>query len=103
MKDFRIPERHIHQGVAFGPGQEDLLVRHWGFSQTDLDAAVAAGTCVLREPEVTRAAKGFAREHGIDLFDVVGTGSGGRITKADVETYHSTQSSAGASPEEEKP
>ena len=101
MKDFRIPERHIHRGVSFGPGQEDLLVRHWGFSRDDLEQAVEAGTCVLREPEATRAAKGVAREHGIELSGVVGTGSGGRITKADVETYHSTQSSAGASPEEE--
>ena len=46
-KSFHIAGVHVHRGVAFGPGQEGLLVQHWGFSQADLDQAVAAGTCRL--------------------------------------------------------
>lgn len=38
-----------------------------------------------REPEVTEAAKRKASELGVDLGDVKGTGSGGRILVKDVE------------------
>lgn len=37
------------------------------------------------EPEVTEAAERKARELGVDLDDVKGTGSGGRILVKDVE------------------
>ncbi len=42
------------------------------------------------EPEATASAVKLAAELGIDLASVVGTGSGGRITKRDVEeaTHH---------------
>lgn len=35
--------------------------------------------------QVTGAAKALAEEEGLDLSSIEGTGSGGRITKADVE------------------
>jgi pyruvate/2-oxoglutarate dehydrogenase complex dihydrolipoamide acyltransferase (E2) component len=40
-------------------------------------------------PEVnaTEGALELAASYGVDLSAVVGTGSGGRITKADVEAY----------------
>jgi pyruvate/2-oxoglutarate dehydrogenase complex dihydrolipoamide acyltransferase (E2) component len=38
--------------------------------------------------EATASAREFADEHGIDLSDVEGTGSGGKITQADVVKYH---------------
>jgi pyruvate/2-oxoglutarate dehydrogenase complex dihydrolipoamide acyltransferase (E2) component len=37
------------------------------------------------EPDTTAAAADLAEAEGIDLADVVGTGAGGRVTKADVE------------------
>jgi pyruvate/2-oxoglutarate dehydrogenase complex dihydrolipoamide acyltransferase (E2) component len=37
------------------------------------------------EPDTTAAAADLAEAEGIDLADVAGTGSGGRVTKADVE------------------
>ncbi|MFD2724434.1 E3 binding domain-containing protein [Ignatzschineria indica] len=35
----------------------------------------------------SQAARDFARENGVDLNEVIGTGSGGSITKPDVEKY----------------
>ncbi|MGE5487279.1 MAG: 2-oxoglutarate dehydrogenase, E2 component, dihydrolipoamide succinyltransferase [bacterium] len=40
----------------------------------------------------------MAREHGIDLSKVKGTGAGGRITKADVEAYIEARQAAPAAP-----
>lgn len=40
----------------------------------------------------------MAREHNIDLAAVTGTGAGGRITKADVENYLASRTSAAAAP-----
>ncbi len=47
----------------------------------------------------------MAREHGIDLREVKGTGSGGRITKQDVEAYLATRAAqaAAAPPPEPAP
>lgn len=38
-------------------------------------------------PEATDAAVAYAKDQNVDLADVKGTGSGGRITKDDVEAY----------------
>ena len=38
-------------------------------------------------PDATEAALSLAAENGLDITEVVGTGSGGRITKWDVEAY----------------
>ena len=37
--------------------------------------------------DVTEGAQDLAAAYGVDLTEVVGTGSGGRITKADVESH----------------
>lgn len=93
-KSFHIAGVHVHRSVAFGPGQERLLVEHWGFTEDDLGAAVEAGTCRRAEPPATRAARALAREHALDLSDVEATGTGGRITKADVEAHLNDQPDA---------
>lgn len=53
--------------------------------------------------EVTESAEALAKEHDVDLGDVKGTGSDGKIIKKDVEQYVAAQdaaSSAGAEPDE---
>lgn len=42
------------------------------------------------EIDATDAAKALAAEHGIDLKDVKGTGTDGRVTKDDVEATHAS-------------
>ena len=79
--------------AAFGPGQEALL-RSYGFSDDDLTLALEQGTCRRAEPPATRAARALAREHALDLSDVEATGTGGRITKADVEAHLNDQPDA---------
>jgi 2-oxoisovalerate dehydrogenase E2 component (dihydrolipoyl transacylase) len=52
---------------------------------------------------VTPAVRMLAREHGIDLARVTGTGIGGRITKKDVLTYVQAQGSAPPAPARVEP
>ncbi len=62
-------------------------------------AAVAAAPAVTAARSKVAAApsvRKYAREHGIDLYDVVGSGPGGRITKEDVERHSSGGPSATA-------
>lgn len=42
----------------------------------------------------------MAKEHGVDLASVPGTGAGGRISKQDIEAYLSAGSSSSAAPSE---
>lgn len=46
------------------------------------------------DAEATDSARDFAAEHGIDLADVQGSGSGGRITQADVVAYQADRESS---------
>lgn len=48
------------------------------------ETAAASGAVVTKEVKASPAAKKLAREKGIDLAQVMGTGPGGRITEADV-------------------
>jgi pyruvate/2-oxoglutarate dehydrogenase complex dihydrolipoamide acyltransferase (E2) component len=41
----------------------------------------------VKGPDATEAALALAASYGLDITEVVGTGSGGRITKWDVENY----------------
>ncbi|MFN8620163.1 MAG: dihydrolipoamide acetyltransferase family protein [Chloroflexota bacterium] len=50
-------------------------------------AAVAAPTAATFEGRMTPAVRRLAREHGVDLSRVQGTGHGGRITREDVLGY----------------
>ena len=43
------------------------------------------------EPKVSEAVAEFAKEHGVDLEKVVGTGKDGRIKKSDVELVIAAQ------------
>lgn len=54
-----------------------------GSDSADVGSDNAAATTA--EVDATDSATALAAEHGIDLASVVGTGSGGRIIKRDVE------------------
>jgi pyruvate dehydrogenase E2 component (dihydrolipoamide acetyltransferase) len=54
-------------------------------------------------PKASPVARRIAREHGIDLSTLEGTGPGGRIVKADVEAAASGGGAAEAKAEEEAP
>ncbi|MCM8745944.1 alpha/beta fold hydrolase [Thermomicrobium sp. CFH 73360] len=56
--------------------------------------ARAQGPTPTGEIRATPAARKLARDHGIDLARVRGTGPGGRITAEDVEHYLASQSTA---------
>ncbi|MBL8178050.1 MAG: E3 binding domain-containing protein, partial [Bryobacterales bacterium] len=53
--------------------------------------APAAATPVEPQGPLSPLVRRMAREYGIDLNQVRGTGAGGRITKADVESYMAAQ------------
>lgn len=46
-----------------------------------------AGGSVSQDVDATDSASELAAAHGVDLSAVTGSGSGGRVTKADVEDY----------------
>jgi hypothetical protein len=52
-------------------------------------------------PDATEAAAEFAKEHDVDLEDVDGSGSDGRITKPDVEAYLDAEQDQKDAPAEE--
>lgn len=51
----------------------------------------ASPTPVADEPRASEAVIEFAKEHGVDLDKVVGTGKEGRIKKSDVEAVIADQ------------
>jgi len=63
-------------------------------SVTSAPASGAAAERIHSSPLVRRLAK----EHGIDLASLEGTGAGGRITKEDIESVIAAQSTAAAAP-----
>jgi 2-oxoglutarate dehydrogenase E2 component (dihydrolipoamide succinyltransferase) len=50
-------------------------------------------------PEVTPVARRLAQDLGVDLAQVTGTGSSGRVTKEDVQAYADKQKSGGEAPQ----
>ena len=61
-------------------------------------AAPAAPAAASKEIKASPAARKMAREKGIDLSQIIGTGPGGRIKTEDVEKYIAGQSEVKASP-----
>ena len=49
-----------------------------------------------RRIRATPLVRSLAREHGLDLSDITGTGPGGRIVRADVDAYVAAQRAAGS-------
>lgn len=57
-----------------------------GYQTRMLSAGAPAKTEIAEdEPRVSEALREFAKEHGVDLEKVVGTGKDGRIKKSDIE------------------
>lgn len=59
-------------------------------AQPPTTAAAAASTTARRDRDlgfISPVVAKMASEHGIDLFQVTGTGQGGRITKKDLQAY----------------
>ncbi|WBL37109.1 dihydrolipoamide acetyltransferase family protein [Tepidiforma flava] len=83
--------------LGTGPGgritEEDVRRAH-----TALGATAAAPAQSAEPPAATPVARALARELGVDLAAVRGTGPGGRITKEDVEAAAARPAPAAPSP-----
>lgn len=55
--------------------------------QTRMLTAGAPGKLQDEEPKVSQAIAEFAKDNGVDIDQVVGTGKDGRIKKSDVEAF----------------
>ncbi len=86
------PKQKVPVGAVIGyiaaPGEE-----------VPLAPAAAPGPAAQAEVLATPMAKRLAREHGIDLREVRGTGPGGRIQESDVLAYLEQRRQAPAAPE----
>ena len=68
--------------------REDILAESGPDARTGEEAASPADADTSESgTDATKAARDLAAERGIDLADVKGTGSDGRITKDDVENH----------------
>ncbi|MER3450332.1 MAG: 2-oxo acid dehydrogenase subunit E2, partial [Chloroflexota bacterium] len=89
------PKQKVPVGAVIGyitaPGEEVPV--------TPAAPAAAAGSTAQAEVLATPMAKRLAREHGIDLREVRGTGPGGRIQESDVLAYLEQRRQAPAAPE----
>lgn len=56
---------------------------------------------VRRQPRSSPLVRRMAREHGVDLADVPGTGEGGRVSKQDMLAFLESRKTAPAAPEPE--
>ena len=56
------------------------------------------GTASATRPQATPAVRKLAREHGVDLAAVKGTGPGGRITAEDVNAFENNVTAAAGKP-----
>lgn len=86
----RITTAIRHGSDVFRPGDEKALAEAEGIDMAFLSSIGAVEGYEAQEvqaPPATDSARKLAREHGIDLSAVEGTGSGGKITKADVEKH----------------
>ncbi len=81
-------------GYILAPGEEVPVT-----PAAPAAAAAAAAQPPAAEVLATPMAKRLAREHGIDLREVRGTGPGGRIQEADVLAYLEQRQKAPAAPE----
>jgi pyruvate dehydrogenase E2 component (dihydrolipoamide acetyltransferase) len=71
--------------VVGEPGEEATAA---GGPRTAMTATAAVESAVTpREPRAMPVVRRLAREHGIDLADVAGTGPGGSITRADIAAF----------------
>ena len=90
-----LPKQKVPVGAVIGyitaPGEEVPV--------TPAAPAAAAGSTAQAEVLATPMAKRLAREHGIDLREVRGTGPGGRIQESDVLAYLEQRRQAPAAPE----
>lgn len=59
--------------------------------QTRMLSAGPPATPLDEEPKASEAVLEFAKEHGVDIDQVVGTGKDGRIKKSDVEAVIAAQ------------
>lgn len=90
------PKQKLPVGAVIGyiaaPGEEVPLA-------PAAAPAAAPGPAAQAEVLATPMAKRLAREHGIDLREVRGTGPGGRIQESDVLAYLEQRRQAPAAPE----
>ncbi len=95
-------------GVLGGIQHREGDTVHPGDVLATLDAAARASTdaspsTAAAEPAADRAhaspvARRMAEEHGLDLSSIQGTGTGGRVTREDVERHVAPTDGAGAPP-----
>jgi len=77
--------------VGYGPGAPESGIRR----KARTTSAVAEGGADVRAAPFVRQ---LARDKGVDLAQVTGSGPGGRITKSDVETAASSPAAAAPAP-----
>lgn len=77
-------DRHSVAGKQVRRGGADLQ----SIPNVVVEREVTPGVQLLRRPKATPAVRHYARERGVSLAQVQGTGPGGRILKSDIDHHH---------------
>ncbi len=88
-----VPVREVMAVIALpgeGPGEGDVT----GAAEAAPETSPAHEAPVTAAVQVVPAARKLARDHGIDLAGVSGSGPGGRITEADVRAHFEARADA---------
>jgi pyruvate/2-oxoglutarate dehydrogenase complex dihydrolipoamide acyltransferase (E2) component len=67
------------------PSRTAEALRKMGYGFYETRMLTAAPALVVEEPRASVAIQEFAKENGVDIEKIVGTGKDGRIKKSDVE------------------
>jgi pyruvate dehydrogenase E2 component (dihydrolipoamide acetyltransferase) len=87
-------EKGVELSLVQGTGSEGRVVEADIYRFLEEQVAKEAAPAAEPEPLATPSAKWLARERGVDLSQVPGSGLGGRITEQDVEAFLASQPTA---------
>jgi 2-oxoglutarate dehydrogenase E2 component (dihydrolipoamide succinyltransferase) len=90
-----------HEGDTVHPGDVIATIEALSVPTPVKEEEAARVTQEVERPHASPVARRMAEEHGVDLGRVEGTGTGGRVTREDVERH--LQPSSGARPEAPTP
>ncbi|MEY9854134.1 2-oxoisovalerate dehydrogenase E2 component (dihydrolipoyl transacylase) [Leifsonia sp. EB41] len=88
------PARRARPGLASQPVAREAVASAPAAAAPAQSAAPASDTAVRERPRATPPVRKLARERGIDLASVAGTGERGLVTRADLDAYATPPASA---------
>lgn len=90
-------EDEVDPNRSLGPNADSKtgIGSHSAYVRENSEFTSAANSLPTEKPRATPATRRYARERGVSLAEVTGSGKAGRITRSDIEGYLSRHGSQG--------